>query len=308
MFIDSVTILRKLRDDTRGVAAIEFALCASFMAVGLLNAVDVGFYAYRRMEVENAAQAGAQAAWKTCYDQRSMLPATQNCSGLNNAITTAIQATNLGKGVSLAAGYPIEGYYCANASNILQAVGDLSNKPGNCSAAGELEHDTRRLYSSRRDLYIRTDVQGHYRDERMGHHFDHDDELDAVGLAMTGTKRVRLWRCERGSTAVEFAIILPALAMLIIGIISACLLVLSAASLHYAVEQAARCYSVSASQCGSTSDTQTYAQNYYRGMSTPTFIASTPACGHQVSATVTIVLNAAVSAWSVPLSATACFP
>jgi hypothetical protein len=106
--------------------------------------VDVGFYAYRRMEVENAAEAGAQKAWNTCNDPSSMLPATQlnasgspNCPGLNAAITTAIQSTTLGTAVSLASGYPAEGYYCVNASNVLQLVGAVSSpEPANCSAAG----------------------------------------------------------------------------------------------------------------------------------------------------------------------------
>ena len=121
----------------RAAAAVEFAAPALLLAVGLLNAVDVGYYAYKRMEVENAAQVGAQAAWKTCYDSSSMLPATQNCAGLNTAITTAIQSTSLGTSVSLAAGYPTEGYYCVTSSNMLQSVGSLSSKPANCSAVGD---------------------------------------------------------------------------------------------------------------------------------------------------------------------------
>jgi hypothetical protein len=98
--------------------------------------VDVGVDTYRRMEVENAAQVAARAAWKTCYDQSYMLPATQNCPGLNAAITAAIQSTSLGSAVSLSPGYPTEGYYCVTAAYAMQGVGDLSNKPTNCSAAG----------------------------------------------------------------------------------------------------------------------------------------------------------------------------
>ena len=128
--------LRSFCRDTRGVAAIEMAFVALLLVVTVLNGVDVGLYAYKSMEVKNAAQVGAQAAWKTCYDSSSMLPATQNCAGLNNAITTAIQSTTLGTAVTLASGYPQEGYYCANSSGALQSVGSLSNKPANCSAAG----------------------------------------------------------------------------------------------------------------------------------------------------------------------------
>jgi hypothetical protein len=94
-----------------------------------LNAVDLGYYMYQRMEVENAAEVGAQAAWKARYDQSTMLPATQNCAGLNAAVPAAIQGTTLGNKVSLAAGYPAEGCYCVNGSNALQAVGTLNNKP-----------------------------------------------------------------------------------------------------------------------------------------------------------------------------------
>jgi Flp pilus assembly protein TadG len=122
--------------DSRGTAAIEFAGVAALLVVSVLNAIDLGYYMYQRMQVENAAEVGAQAVWKTCYDQSTMLPATINCSGLNAAITTAIQSTSLGTSVSLASGYPAEGYYCVNTSNTLQAVGSLSSKPSDCSAAG----------------------------------------------------------------------------------------------------------------------------------------------------------------------------
>ncbi len=111
---------RALRGETRATAAIEFAGAASLLSVGLLNAVDVGYYMYQRMQVENAAQVGAQAAWKTCT--QSMLPATQNCSGLNMAIAAAIHSTSLGTAVGLASGYPAEGYYCVDGSDALQAM------------------------------------------------------------------------------------------------------------------------------------------------------------------------------------------
>jgi Flp pilus assembly protein TadG len=107
-----------------------------FLILGVFNAIDVGVYAYKRMQVANAAQVAAQAAWTTCSDTSTMLPATVNCSGLNNAVTAAIQSTALGSAVSLASGYPAEGYYCVGPSGSLQSVGNVSNKPANCSAAG----------------------------------------------------------------------------------------------------------------------------------------------------------------------------
>jgi Flp pilus assembly protein TadG len=128
-------ILRLFYRDTRGVAAIEMALAGMMLVLGVLNVVDLGVYAYKKMEVANAAQVGAQAAWAKC-DTGSLLPATQNCAGLNAAITNAIQSTTLGTAVKLASGYPTEGYYCVNTSGALQAVGSLSSEPANCSAAG----------------------------------------------------------------------------------------------------------------------------------------------------------------------------
>lgn len=130
------SIFRFFRRDARGVAAVEFALGSLVLIIGVLNAVDVGFYAFERMEVDSAAQAGAQAAWATCFDITTMLPATQNCAGLNNAITTAVQSTSLGTSVTVASGFPSEGYYCATSSGGLQSVGSLSNRPADCSAAG----------------------------------------------------------------------------------------------------------------------------------------------------------------------------
>jgi Flp pilus assembly protein TadG len=135
--------IARLRRDERGVAALEFALVGTFLVVGLLNAVDVGYYTYQRMAVENAAQVGAQAAWKNCSDPSTMLPATVNCTtangaaaDLSSAITAAIQSSSLGTSITLVSGYPAEGYYCINTSGMLQAVGSLSSKPSNCSAAG----------------------------------------------------------------------------------------------------------------------------------------------------------------------------
>ncbi len=142
----------------------------------------------------------------------------------------------------------------------------------------------------------------------MGRFVDHHDELDAIGVAMIVLQPKGYATCDRGSAAVEFALILPALATLLVGTLYAGLLLYSAASLHNAVEAAARCYSVNATQCNSGSATQSYALSHYYGVSNPIFAASTAACGHRVTATVTVALDATLANWNVPLSATACFP
>jgi Flp pilus assembly protein TadG len=131
-------------------------------------------------------------------------------------------------------------------------------------------------------------------------------------------RRRRLVSCESGSTAVEAAFVLPPFLMLILGILSACVVIFAASSLHYAVEGAARCYSVNSvpcsagtsTQCCTNGTTQSYAQSLYLGPSSPapTFSASTPSCGHQVSATLNYVLSVGVAHWTIPFSATACYP
>jgi Flp pilus assembly protein TadG len=126
--------LGALGSDRRGAAAVEFALVGSLISVAMLNVTDVSVYIYQRMQVEYAAEMAAQAAWKTC--DLTQLPATTNCSGLNNALQNAVAGTSLGARVALQSGSPSEGYYCVNSSNALQYVSSVSSKPADCSAAG----------------------------------------------------------------------------------------------------------------------------------------------------------------------------
>jgi Flp pilus assembly protein TadG len=134
--------LRSLHANARGTAAIEFGFTGLMLVLGLVNAVDVGYYVYQRMEVENAAEVGSQAAWTNCNNLTTpMLPAAQinastglpNCPLLNATITAAIQSTSLGTKVTMASGYPAEAYYCVNASNALILQGSVSSPPTACS-------------------------------------------------------------------------------------------------------------------------------------------------------------------------------
>lgn len=126
--------VKAIANDQRGVAAVEFGFFVVFLAVSLANVTDVSMYIYQRMQVENATQVAAQAAWKTC--DLSHLPATTNCPGLTTAMQNALQSTSLGTRVALVAGSPTEGYYCINTTNALQYVSDVSSKPADCTAAG----------------------------------------------------------------------------------------------------------------------------------------------------------------------------
>src|SRR3954471_13526801 len=99
--------------------------------------------------------------------------------------------------------------------------------------------------------------------------------------------RARFGRCTRGTTTVEFAFVAPAMFLLMTATMFLGLLVYSAMGMQSAVEKAARCYSIDAIESSPASSTQTYAQTNHFGVSSPTFTASTPSCGHQVSAALT---------------------
>lgn len=123
-----------LARDERGVAAIEFALVAGTLVFVMLNCTDVARFYVQRMQMENAARMGAQAAWNSC--DVSKLPATTDCPTLTTAVTTAVQSTSLGTAVTLQSGSPSEGYYCVNSSGVLTLVSAVSAKPANCSSVG----------------------------------------------------------------------------------------------------------------------------------------------------------------------------
>ena len=127
---------RHFYSDERGTSAIEFAFFASILAFAILNVSDISIYLYKRIQVEDATQMGAQAVWKACDPSNGYLPATTNCPSLTTAITNAIQSTSLSTAVSLQAGSPAEGYYCVNSSGQLQYVSAVSSKPADCTVAG----------------------------------------------------------------------------------------------------------------------------------------------------------------------------
>jgi Flp pilus assembly protein TadG len=126
-----------LPSDQQGASAIEFAIFAGILCLGLLNTADISIYIYKRMQVENATEMAVQAAWKACEPDKGQLPATTSCPNLSAAITGAVQSTSLGNQVSFQAGSPSEGYYCLNSSGALQYVGAVSSPPPtDCSVTG----------------------------------------------------------------------------------------------------------------------------------------------------------------------------
>ena len=129
--------IKAMSVDRRGVAAIEFGIFVPLLFLALANVVDVTIYLYQRMQVQNATEVAAQAAWKTC--DLTVLPPTTDCSTLAASVTAvqnALASTSLGTAASLVSGSPSVGYYCVNSSNALQYVSAISSKPADCTAAG----------------------------------------------------------------------------------------------------------------------------------------------------------------------------
>ena len=116
------------------------------------------------------------------------------------------------------------------------------------------------------------------------------------------------WRDDRGTAAVEFALVAPLFIGLVVGTFYLCLCLFLTGSLHYAVEQAARCASVNTATCSNSASIVAYAQNHYFGPGgSPSFSYAAAACGSSVSASMNYVLDFGLRRFTIPVSATACF-
>lgn len=150
---DKLCRLGRCLTEEDGNVVIEFAFVAPILVVLIVNILDFSSLIWDQMEVDYSAQMGAQAAYKTCAT--GTLPAKSNCANLNTKVTTAIQSTSLGTGVSLTSGYPTETYYCVSGTS-LESVGSYSSPPSpfDCSAVGGP--------STRPGDYIEVDVSYSY--------------------------------------------------------------------------------------------------------------------------------------------------
>jgi Flp pilus assembly protein TadG len=122
-------------------------------------------------------------------------------------------------------------------------------------------------------------------------------------------------RCDQqGTTAVEFAIIAPVFIALLVGVIALCICLLLVGSLHYAVEEGARCASVKtacADASGNPDATATvaYAKSHYFGPAvSPAFTYAAATCGNSVTGSINYSMDVGFKTFVVPISATACFP
>ena len=121
----------------------------------------------------------------------------------------------------------------------------------------------------------------------------------------------RFGREESGVSAVEFALLSPAFFLILFGVVDAGQSVWAQMSLEHAVESAAHCASLRASNCVAPTDIQSYAVSQAPGMalSPSVFSYSTPACGAQVTATyVYYYLSSGFPNSYMTLTATSCLP
>lgn len=118
------------------------------------------------------------------------------------------------------------------------------------------------------------------------------------------------WRAEdRGTTAVEFAFVIPVFMTMLFGAINTAQLMGAMSGMHYAVEEAARCYAVNTTLCPTPTAARALALQKYKGPNVGIiFAATTAGCGHTVTATAQFNLDVMVSVFHIPLSATSCYP
>jgi Flp pilus assembly protein TadG len=105
--------------DESGAAAAEVAMFLLLVTPILLNLADIGGWVFVRMQVENAAESAAQAAWANCTTKPASGAVTAHCPNLTPAVTGAIQGTQLGNSITWANSATIDadsGYYCPEAT------------------------------------------------------------------------------------------------------------------------------------------------------------------------------------------------
>jgi Flp pilus assembly protein TadG len=94
----------RVTGDQSGAAAIELALLAPVLTVMMVSVIDIGFGIYRKMQVENAAQAGAHYATRNGFD----------ANAISNAVVSAGNSSSI-----TASPAPVQFCGCATSSGIV---------------------------------------------------------------------------------------------------------------------------------------------------------------------------------------------
>lgn len=124
-----------------------------------------------------------------------------------------------------------------------------------------------------------------------------------------GSAPLRFLGARGGATAVEFAITLPLLVMILFGIVEVGRALWTQNALHYSVEQAARCASIDKIDCSTSSQIQSYAAAASgEAFASSTFSATVATCGNLVTASYPTRLSIPFTNISLTLTAQSCYP
>jgi hypothetical protein len=116
---------------------------------------------------------------------------------------------------------------------------------------------------------------------------------------------------QRGATAIEVAIVLPVLLLLVFGMIDFARAIWVQTTLARAAQSAARCAAVDEVKCGTVADIQSYAVGAAPALdiAPEDFSVSLAPCGRMVSVSVSFeFILPLVYLDSIDLGATACYP
>jgi Flp pilus assembly protein TadG len=78
-------LIRNVARDTAGAAAIEFGIMIPLLSLMVVSVTDIGLAVYRKMQIEDAAQTGAQYAIVRGFDP----------TGISNAVTSATNSSSI---------------------------------------------------------------------------------------------------------------------------------------------------------------------------------------------------------------------
>jgi len=93
----------RVAGDQSGVAAVELGLLAPVLTLMMVSVIDIGLGIYRKMQVEDAAQVGAQYAMRNGFD----------ANAISNAVISATSFSSI-----TASPAPVQFCGCATGSGI----------------------------------------------------------------------------------------------------------------------------------------------------------------------------------------------
>jgi Flp pilus assembly protein TadG len=122
----------RVAGDRSGVAAVELALIAPVLTLMMVAVTDIGMGIYRKMQVEHAAQVGAQYAMRNGFD----------ANAISNAVISATRVSSI-----TAFPAPVNFCGCATASGV-STVSCGTTCPGGAVAGTYTTVSAQGTYSS----------------------------------------------------------------------------------------------------------------------------------------------------------------